>query len=95
MTKERKGVALGYSSDDQAPRVLAVARGILVDKMIRIAEEKHITVYRDADLTEVLSAVPPGTEIPENLYRAVAEVLTYCYRVNSEFREKLDSMGNR
>ena len=29
-------------------------------------------------------------KLPEELYRAVAEVLAFCYRVNDEFRKKVD-----
>jgi type III secretion system FlhB-like substrate exporter len=41
----------------------------------------------------VLSQVPVGIEIPETLFKAVSEVLAYCYRINSDFKKKLDNMG--
>lgn len=91
MEEKKLGVALEYSGD--LPTVLAVARGKLYDRLLELAREHGIEVYRDPDLAETLSFLPPGTEIPEALFLAVAEVLAHCYRVNAGFRAKLDSMG--
>ena len=91
MKDDKIGVALEYSGD--IPKILAVARGILFDQLIQIAGEHNITIYRDSDLAQVLSQLPVGSEIPEALFRAVSEVLAYCYRINSEFKAKLDGMG--
>lgn len=84
-------MALQYNQD--APKVIAVARGILVEKMIKIAEEKKITIYKDKDLTEILSRFEAGDVIPETLFGAVAAVMAYCYQVNSDFRQKLNNSG--
>ncbi|MBN1495993.1 MAG: EscU/YscU/HrcU family type III secretion system export apparatus switch protein [Spirochaetes bacterium] len=91
MDDEKVGVALEYSGD--VPKILAIARGLLYDTLIRIAGEYNITVYRDSDLAQALSLLPEGSEIPEPLFKAVSEVLAYCYRINSEFKIKLDNMG--
>ena len=91
MKDERTGVALEYSGD--IPKILAVARGMLYERLIQIAREHNITIFRDSDLTQVLAQLPVGSEIPETLFKAVSEVLAYCYRINSEFRAKLDGMG--
>ncbi len=85
------GVALEYSGE--IPKILAVARGLFFDRMIQIAREHNITIYKDPDLAEVLSQMPVGVEIPEILFKAVSEVLAYCYRINSDFKKKLDRMG--
>lgn len=88
---DEKAVALEY--DQFSPRVLSVARGELVKKMLEIAERKGITIYRDKDLTEVLSVLGPGDEIPESLFSAVAAVMAYCYKVNDKFKEKIIESG--
>jgi len=93
MYNRKKAVALEYSDD--IPRIIAIAKGILFDKLIEIAEKNKITIYFDPDLTEVLSALKIGAEIPENLYRAVTQVLAYCYRMNEEFRSKIDGRVNK
>lgn len=86
-----KAVALEYGKS--APRVLSVAKGDLVKKMLQIADEKGITIYRDKDLVEVLSALKPGKEVPERLFRAVAAVMAYCYNINDKFKEKIMESG--
>ena len=90
MNDEKLGVALEYPGD--IPKILAVARGLLYDKLIEIAEEYNITIHRDPDLARVLSALPVGSEIPETLYRAVSEVLAHCYAVNKDFKNKIGNM---
>ncbi len=90
MIKEKKGVAIGYSGD--LPKIIASARGPLLEKLLEIAKTYNITVYRDGDLAETLYAFPIGSDIPEDLFVAVSEVLAYCYRVNSEFRKKIMGM---
>ena len=86
-----KAVALEYGRS--APRVLSVAKGNLVKKMLQIAEDKGIAIYRDKDLVEFLSALKPGKEVPEKLFKAVAIVMTYCYNINDKFKEKIMESG--
>ncbi|MBN2403161.1 MAG: EscU/YscU/HrcU family type III secretion system export apparatus switch protein [Spirochaetes bacterium] len=91
--KEKKGIAVGYSFDEPAPEILAVAKGFLVDRMLAIAKENNITVYKDSDLAEILSYMTPGEHIPDNRFRIMSEILAYCYKINEKFREKMVKSG--
>ena len=91
MDHENKGIALKYSVD--IPKILAIAQGELLKHLLKLAEKNNITIYKDPDLTEVLSRFEVGAEIPEVLYKTIAEVLAHCYKVNSDFREKIDKLG--
>jgi len=85
----RKAVALGYSQErDAAPRVLAKGTGLLAERIIELARQNGIYTYTDPDLVEVLSAVDVDSEIPRELYRAVAEVLAFVYRMNSTYKAR-------
>ncbi|MCL1865477.1 MAG: EscU/YscU/HrcU family type III secretion system export apparatus switch protein [Spirochaetes bacterium] len=86
-----KSIALQY--DEYAPKVIASAAGFLAEKMIEIAKEKGIPVYKDADLAEILYKFKSGDSIPESLFNAVSVVMAYCYRINSDFRQKLKNSG--
>ena len=86
-----KAVALEYRKS--APVVLSVARGEFVEKMLKLAGERGITIYRDKDLADVLSVLKPGDEVPEKLFSAVAAVMAYCYNVNMEFKQKIIGSG--
>lgn len=85
-----KGAALSYNGD--VPVITATARGILVRKLLEIAERHDIPVYKDKDLAEVLETLPRGSEIPPELYRGVAEVLAACYRTNRKLQAKINGM---
>ena len=68
----------------QAPRVIAKGRGALAEQILEIAFDRGIKVRTDADLAEILSAVELDSEIPLEALAAVAEILSYVYRAQSE-----------
>jgi flagellar biosynthesis protein len=85
MTKKKssKAVALKYDTNkDPAPRLVAKGKGYIADKIIAIAEQYHVPRYEDENLVQVLEALEIEMEIPPELYRAVAEVLAFIYRLN-------------
>lgn len=81
--KIKKAVALGYDpSKDGAPQVLAKGKGVVAGRIVEIAKEKGVDLYEDPALVEALSAVDIGKEIPEELYKVVAEVLAFIYSLD-------------
>ena len=83
MRKIPKAVALRYDKDkDAAPRVIAKGRGDIAKKIIEIADANNLPLYDDKNLIQILEALELETEIPPELYRAVAEVLAFVYRLN-------------
>ena len=88
----KKGIALGYDGD--APLILSVAEGYLFNKMLEIAEKNNIPVYEDENLAELLSCLPAGTAVPEDLFKAVAKVFAFCYEINEQFKNKMDLLKN-
>jgi flagellar biosynthesis protein len=67
---------------DNAPKVTALGRGIIAEKIIDIAHEQGIPIKNDPDLVQVLSKLKMDAEIPVELYRAVAEILAFVYSLN-------------
>jgi flagellar biosynthesis protein len=87
MDEKRKAVALGYDKDkDAAPRVTAKGEGYVADKIIELADKSGVQLYEDAALVEVLSAVDLEQEVPEELYKAVAEVLAFIYMLDNSVK---------
>jgi flagellar biosynthesis protein len=85
--KPPKAVALRYErSKDGAPRVVAKGRGHLADSIVEIAREHNLPLVADRNLVEVLEALDINLEIPPELYRAVAEVLVFVYRINGKMK---------
>ena len=67
---------------EQAPRVVATGGGYLAERIIEIAEENGIHIQEDPDLVALLAQLDLNTEIPGDLFSAVAEVLAFVYRLN-------------
>lgn len=81
--KRRKAVALRYNPDlETAPRVVAKGSGILAERIMEIAKEHGVHITEDPDLVALLSKLNVETVIPDELYKAVAEVLAFVYRLN-------------
>jgi len=81
--KKTKAVALKYNKEkDAAPKISAKGRGVIAEKIIETATAHNVPLYEDNNLVQVLEALELETEIPPELYRAVAEVLAFIYRLN-------------
>jgi flagellar biosynthesis protein len=80
-----KAAAVSYDAGkDRAPRVVAKGSGNVADKIIEIARQHDIPMVKDENLVQVLEALDLNTEIPPELYRAVAEILAFIYRLNNK-----------
>jgi len=80
-----RAVALRYDREkESAPRVVAKGRGLVAEAIIARAREHGVPLHEDANLATALSALELETEIPPELYRAVAEVLAFLYRLNAK-----------
>ena len=83
MKKKSKAVALKYDTEkDAAPRITAKGRGFVAEKIIESARAHNVPLHEDKNLVQVLEALDLETEIPAELYRAVAEVLAFIYSLN-------------
>jgi flagellar biosynthesis protein len=82
-----KAVALRYErTKDAAPRVVAKGRGYVAETIMAIARQHHVPIHEDPNLMEVLGALDVNLEVPPELYRAVAEVLAFVYRLNGKMK---------
>ncbi|MBT3015655.1 MAG: EscU/YscU/HrcU family type III secretion system export apparatus switch protein [Candidatus Thiodiazotropha endolucinida] len=76
-------IALKYDGEN-APRLTAKGRGELADRILALADEHAIPLHEDAELAALLAQIPLGDEIPESLYRAVAEVIAFAYLLSGK-----------
>ena len=76
-------VAIRYDmSAMAAPRVVAKGRNYLARRIREIATSHQIPIVENKPLAQALyKNVEVGQEIPAHLYRAVAEILAYIYRL--------------
>ncbi|MFA5234234.1 MAG: EscU/YscU/HrcU family type III secretion system export apparatus switch protein [Sulfurimonas sp.] len=81
----KKAAALRYdATKEKAPRVVAKGEGTTAENIIKIAELHNLPIRKDEDLIELLSKVEIDKEVPEALYRAVAEVFSFIYKATKK-----------
>ena len=85
MEKKSKAVALTYDMEkDAAPKLVAKGNGLVAEKIIETAKAHKVPMVEDENLVHVLEALDLETQVPLELYRAVAEVLAFVYRLNKQ-----------
>lgn len=76
-------VALRYEEGMSAPKVVAKGQNLIAQRIRELALKHGVPVVENPPLAQSLyKACEVGQEIPESLYRAVAEVLAYVYMLN-------------
>jgi flagellar biosynthesis protein len=81
----KKVAALKYDqAQGMAPRVVAKGKGHIAEQIIQVARENDVPMVEDRNLVNVLEALELESEIPAELYRAVAEVLVFIYKLNGK-----------
>jgi len=79
-------VGLKYDSENMgAPIVGAKGQRLIAEKIKEIAKRFSIPIIEDRPLAQALfKYVGIGMQIPEHLYRAVAEILAYVHRLKNK-----------
>ena len=81
-----KAVSLQYKKGkNAAPKVTAKGQGWIADRIIKMAQENNIPIREDKDLLHLLSEIDVGQEVPESLYKVVAELLAWVYQINQDY----------
>ena len=81
----KKAAALRYNnSKENAPRLVAKGKGQSAENIIKIAQLHNLPIQKDEDLIELLSNVELDKEVPEALYKAVAEVFSFIYKTTKK-----------
>jgi len=84
---QQAAVALAYKGDGSAPQVVAKGRGLLAQAIIERAHQHGVYVHESRELVALLIQLDLDQRIPPELYRAVAELLVWVYRL-----EKTDAV---
>ena len=73
----------------------AKGQGWVAEKIIAMAQERNIPIKEDKDLVELLGKIDVGKEIPEPLYKLVAELLAWVYQLNKEYPKNRKTKESR
>lgn len=86
MSERQLAVALKFLRErEDAPKVVAKGSGYLAEHILKLAKEHGVPVHEDSDLVEVLFKLDLGETIPQELYKAIAEILAYIYVMNNKY----------
>ena len=85
--KPTKAVALTYDGE-KAPFVSASASDELAAEILKIAREYEVPIYENEQLVETLAQLEVGEEIPELLYRTIAEIIAFVYVLKGKVPNK-------
>ena len=78
-------VAIKYDTDrDQAPKVVAKGMRVHAEKIKELAKHYGVPILRNVPLAQALNKLDIDEEVPEELYEAVAEVLSFVYKIREE-----------
>ena len=88
--RRKSAAALAYDEKggDKAPRVVAKGYGLVAEMIIQRAQEAGLYVHRAPEMVSLLMQVDLDARIPPELYKAVAELLAWLYRLESGVAEE-------
>ena len=79
--------ALRYNPDkDYSPVVVASGHGKVADRIIEMADENGIPVYRDDSTAALLTMLDIGKSIPKELYEVVAAIYVEILKAADEVK---------
>ena len=81
---QQAAIALAYAGNEAAPRVVAKGRGLVAQAIIERAHQHGVYVHESKELVSLLMQVDLDQRIPPQLYRAVAELLVWVYRLEQK-----------
>ena len=80
-------VALKYDETMVSPKIVAMGADYIAEKIKRLASEHGIPIVENKPLARaIFKTLKIGQMIPRELYTAVAEVLSYVYRLKNKSR---------
>ncbi len=90
----RKAVALSYDGKS-APKVTATGKDLVAEEIIALAKEAGVYIHKDPHLSEFLSMLELGEEIPPELYTLIAELIAFVYMLEGKTPDTWNNMHNK
>jgi flagellar biosynthesis protein len=79
--RPKRAVALRYEGSG-SPKVTAAGKGLIAEKILEEAKKAGVPIREDKALVEALAGLELGTDVPEDLWVAVAQALAWAYRLD-------------
>lgn len=78
-----QAIALSYDGES-APTLAAKGDDELAQAIIQLALKAKVPIYENAELSQWLSQLELGDEIPQALYITIAEILAFVYKLEGK-----------
>jgi len=88
MKKIKKATAIKYEQGYDVPIITAAGMGYIADKILEKAKESKVAIVENEELANLLSNVDVGSEIPIELYDAIAKVIAYVMDLDALMKKK-------
>lgn len=92
-------VALQYQAmspnKGAAPKIIAKGSGSLAEEMIALAEQHGIFIHQDEHLSQILSHLDLGQEIPESMYQVIAELIAFAFVLQGKFPDSWNNLHQK
>ena len=86
---QKAAVALKYNPDvNYAPVVVASGLGELAQRIVNIADESGVPIYRDDSVAALLVMLNSGETIPKELYQIVASIYAEVVYTANDMRKQ-------
>lgn len=82
--KMKKAAALSYEQGEEAPKITALGKGEVAERIIKTAKENNVPVFENSGLVDTLMQLDIGEQIPPELYSIVAEVLVFISNIDRQ-----------
>ena len=82
-------IAIEYDAEvEPAPKIITMGKGIIADKIVKVAMENKVPIMRNVPLANELWSMGNISEyIPEDTYAAVAEILKWLAQLEEDEQE--------
>ena len=96
MSDSPQKTAVGLQYDGKtAPKVIAKGHGNLAQEIIEVAKEHGVMVHEDEQLSQLLSTLELGEDIPKQLYVMIAELIAFSYVLQGKFPDNWNNIHNK
>lgn len=86
---KKSAVALKYNPEkDYSPIVVAAGHGHAAERIISLADESGVPIYRDDSAAAVLTMLDVGQGVPPKMYSVVAAIYVEVMKLAKERQEE-------
>ena len=80
-------IAVRYDSKEMdAPVIIAKGAGVIAMNIRKVARENNVPIIENPPVARMLHKIDLGATIPEELFKAVAEILAHVYSLKNTSR---------